>query len=911
MLLARAFVALRLIGWIATGLAGGAGSMHAGVETMPTDGRTVYRLGLAQVAGARLIVGSTYDNRLCAWDEAGRHRWDASLGGFGYDVVCADLDGDGTDEILVAGADGGITCISAAGRERWRHVLAAPVLQVTVARLDGKTPVVIAGGVSRELVVLAASGAVVRTVALDSATTTGSVRVLRAGDFDGDRRDEVALLTVRGRRAGEVVFVKGEEMKPLPMRVAVDDLDRANTLAVDLEGDGRSELLTGERAVGLTEGKARVLFELPPAPQPLSYDHSYRMRNVAVGNFTGGPGLEIVTVDGPEVILHDAAGKVIAAAHGPLGFTDVVLLPGSPHSSVILGSGTGGDDNLYRVRFDADWKAQLEKLPRRGRLERISTGIEQLAAKAAAWQGEPMRGAGGPFDVIVPGHMMGPRVTPKSVATWIEEVRFFEKQFPYSKLRFAACFWPGEKRPLLRPDGATWSHDRRLGHQLSREDLAGMAREFEAAGVHFWVQVGHGCSPHLSVEGVKAMLQAAPKTCLGFVSAEDEQAGEMVYYLRHFIQPILELCRQQGKKFILRNKNIWWLHWPADPEVRELIFNGRYRSVILPAVEDSNSRTSDAQLAARVGLWLNGDFDDWAVRACADWFNFARTWEWESVMTGHPQLRYYVSQAMLGARVFMLGSGELERRSHAMTRVGREGAAPFLHLLGRGALTPPTRAQMASVSPVVLHVPQASERFARRGANGHGHHKWNEDGSDTQRWALERLDCYWGMAPLPATDLSTYLWGRTRRSADHIPVTAPHGFVSVVSGSKPRLDGPWKTIWTTDGDTLVRDGKKHSLEAARELMQRDLAAGMAEMPLDVEGTVFHQVIAQSADHYVIALVDPGWVDPAERRVRLKARQPGRWTVRDRVTGQTFGTLSPSLEIVVPAGAFRLLDCRRE
>ncbi len=883
--------------------------MRAGVETMPTDGRTVYRLGSARIGAARLIVGSTYDNRLCAWDEAGKHRWDAALGGFVYDIATADLDGDGTDEIVVAGADGVIACFSATGATRWRHVLPAPVLQVTVARLDGRTRVVVAGGVSRELVVLDAKGAMLRTVALDSATTTGSVRVLRAGDFDGDRRDEVALLTVRGRRAGEVLFLAGPELKPLPARFAVDNLDNANSLTADVNGDGQIELLTGERVANLRAGKAHILFELPAAPQPLSYDHSYRMRNVAVGNFIGGPELEIVTVDGPEVILHDGAGKVIAAAHGPLGFTDVVTLPGTPHSSVVLGSGTGGDDNLYRVRFDSTWKQPLERLPRRGRLDRISTGIEQIAA--AAWKGEPMRGAPGPFDVMATAHMMGPRVTPKSAAAWIEEVRFFEKQFPYPNLRFSTCFWPGEKRPLLRPDGATWSHDRRLGHQLSRDDIAGMAREFEAAGVHFWVQVGHGCSPHLSVEGVKAVLQAAPKTCLGFVSAEDEQAGEMLYYLRHFIQPILELSRAHGKKVILRNKNIWWLHWPADPEVRELIFNGRYRSVILPAVEDSNSRTSDAQLAARVSLWLNGDFDDWAVRSCADWFNFARTWEWESVMTGHPQLRYYVSQAMLGARVFMFGNGELERRRLVLTRVGQEGAAPFLHLLGRGAITPPARDQLASVSPVVLHVPQASERFARRGSNGHGHHKWNEDESDTKPWALERLDCYWGMAPLPATDLSTYLWGRTRRSADHIPITAPHGFVSVLAGSKPRLDGPWKTVWRTDGDTLTKDGQAYSLEAARGLIQRDLAAGAAAMPLAVEGKVFHQVIAQAPGNFVVVLADPGWVDPADRRVTLTAGQPGRWSVHDRLSGRLLGNLDSALEIVVPAGAFRLLDCRRK
>ncbi len=518
----------------------------------------MYRLASARAATQQVIIGSTYDNRLCAWSESGTHLWDTPLGGFAFDLASADLDGDGTDEILAASADSAVSCFSIQGKARWRYMLPGPVLQVTVARLDGRTPLVLAGGSSRELVVLAANGTLVRSVALDSNTTTGAIRVLRAGDFDGDGQDEVALLTVRGRRAGEIVFLDGTQLQPRSTRVTVDNLDHANTLVADLDGDGRSELLTGERVATLLAGKAKVILELPPAPQPISYDHAYRMRNVAVGNFAGGSEMEIVTVDGPEVILHDRAGQVITAAHGPLGFTDVLLLlPGSPHGGVILGSGTGGDDNLYRIRFDSGWKKQLEQLPRRGRLDRISTQIEGLSALAAKWQGEPMRGAGGPYDVMATAHLMGPRVTAKSAAAWMEEVRFFAQQFPYPNLRFSTCFWPGEQRPLRRPDGETWRHDRRLGHQLSREDIAGMARDFEAAGCAFWVQVGHGCSPHLSVESVAAILKAAPKTCLGFVSAEDEQADELVYYLKNFLQPILELCRQHEKKFILRNKNIW------------------------------------------------------------------------------------------------------------------------------------------------------------------------------------------------------------------------------------------------------------------------------------------------------------------------------------------------------------------
>jgi hypothetical protein len=403
------------------------------------------------------------------------------------------------------------------------------------------------------------------------------------------------------------------------------------------------------------------------------------------------------------------------------------------------------------------------------------------------------------------------------------------------------------------------------------------------------------------------MLEAAPEMCLGFVSAEDEQAGEMAYYFEHQVQPLLELCLARGKRFIPRNKNVWWCHWPADPEIRRLIFNGRYRSVLLPCVEDSNSRTADAQLAARVGLWLDGQVDDWAARICADWFSFNRAWEWEAVKTGHPHLRYLTSQTFLGARVFMLLSGDRQRTSGEWTRVGAESTAPFIHLIGRGVITPPKREQMRGIAPVVVNLQRPTPRFARHGANGHAFQAWNADGTDREAWAFDRLDCYWGMAPLPPTDASSWLWGRTRRAADHLPVTGPHGFVCLLPGPPPRAGGPWTTVWTTDGDQFSQDGNPLSLDAARAAMTADLAAGQEKLPFRVEGHVFWQAVAQPENRYVLCLMDPGWVDPADRTAVLHTNLAGTWKASDRMTGKSLGPLGAGLELRVPAGSFRIID----
>jgi hypothetical protein len=573
---------------------------------------------------------------------------------------------------------------------------------------------------------------------------------------------------------------------------------------------------------------------------------------------------------------------------------------------VLLGSSPNGDDNLYRLTFTPGWEKAVAAIARRGSMAAIGENLAQVGQTAAAWRGEPMRGADGPFDVVVAHHMWS-GWDPRKVDGWIAEVREYEKRFPYARLRFAIAFWPGEKAPLLRPDGKPWGRDRRLAHDLTREQIVAAARRFEAEGCHFWVQVGHGCDPHLEVATVAAMLEVAPRMLLGFISAEDEQLEEVPYYFEHHLKPILELCLQHRKRFIPRNKDVWWAHWPAEPSMRELIFNGRYRSVLLPSVEDSNSRSAEVNLAARVGLWLDGQVDDWASRCSADWFCASRAWEWETVLTGHPHLRYYVSQAMLGARVYMLLNGEREPRTGRWTRVGVEGTSPFLHLLGRGALTPPRREQLRAISPVAIVMEHPSARFQKHGANGHHEEQWGSDGTDAHPWAFDRLDTYWAMAPLPPTDVSTYLWGRTRRDASHLPTTAPHGFVCLLPGAAPVATDRWTSRWTTDGDGLRQAGSTFSLADARAAITAELAAGARRFPFRIEGEVFNQIVEERPGRLVVALIDPGWLNPADREVRLTSQSPGDWLARDRLSGSELGHLRQPLALRVPAGTFRLVE----
>lgn len=618
-------------GLVAYGLM--AASTWAGVEIIPTHGRNLYRLAVAELDGnpaAREIVGSTYDNRVCAFADDGTQRWDAAIGGFVFDLAAGDLDGDGRDEIIAASADGSVYVFSPDGKLRWKQDLAAPVWQVAVAKLDGKTPVVLAGGISRQIVVFSADGTKRHHLPVN-----GAVRILRASDFDGDGADEVAALLVGGFARQDMFFFKGSTLTQLKETIArkspsgdpLLSLKNANGTVADLDGDGAAEIIWKRGAYAL-KGGLRPVFDLPSKIKERSYDYHYTMRLVASGDLTDRPGAETVVVEGPQVRLYDAKGRELGQAIAPFGFTDVIYVPGSPRGSVLLGSSPNGDDNLYRLTFSPGWEKSLERLERRGVMAAIGTSLKQLGDTAAAWRGDVMPGADGPFDVIVSSYWWNGGDS-KKLGPWIAEVRDYEKRFPYPRLRFAVDFWPSEKSALLRPDGKPWGRERRLTYDQTRVQIAAAAKHFETERCPFWINIGHSTTPYVEVATVAAMLKAAPTMLQGFVSTEAEQSDTLPYYFEHFLKPVLELCVQHRKRLIITSKNVAWAHAPADPRLRASILDPRYRSALLPSVEDSNSRSPDVNLAARVGLWLDGQVDDWAVRSAADWFSFNRDWEWE------------------------------------------------------------------------------------------------------------------------------------------------------------------------------------------------------------------------------------------------------------------------------------------
>jgi hypothetical protein len=211
------------------------------------------------------------------------------------------------------------------------------------------------------------------------------------------------------------------------------------------------------------------------------------------------------------------------------------------------------------------------------------------------------------------------------------------------------------------------------------------------------------------------------------------------------------------------------------------------------------------------------------------------------------------------------------------------------------------------VSPLLVNVMNPSERFLSTVANGHALQRFAP--ADLAPAPFSRLDCYWGMAPTRAYDVSAFIYNRTRQFDNTIPRT-PFGFVGLLAGSAPSGSGtPWTATWITDGDKLGKAGRPFALEAARDAMRADLQAGAQKFPFRVEGEVFWQLVSQGPGQFLLYLIDPGYLDPADRSVMIRAQTPGVWQATDRLTRQALGVVDQGLALPVPAGTLRLVEIR--
>ena len=867
---------------------------------------SAWRLALGDVNGdgqKELICGLYQGAVSCVDPASGKTLWEQPLGGFPFGVAAADVNGDGRAEVFVACADGKLYAFAPDGKPLWTFLPNNAAKYAVAVCRPGKQqpPVIVCGGMDRTVHLLSADGKPLASYDLGKA-----LNHLAAADVDGDGGEEVIAVSTRAalcgilsaadgglRQVRRFIFTGPNPKEPWRVFGAYSFDTR------DLDGDGRAELLVGNHygsgsKVRLVSPDGVELWTSPRWGGPGT--RGFERRDFFHMTLVRGAGRDVFAVTTGNVRQFSRDGKLLGEANAPIGFTDLML----DGQTLYLGSSPNGDNTIYRINLAGDWQKDVASLQRHGlartmgdNLAALRKQVDACTSKADPQQRYVIRTK--PFVKVDPTASL--------------PVEWFRQTFPYDVLVPTAQWGDLDVSPsedkLLDHTGAVRKPNP-TGH--APDQLVALARKLEGSRIPASLYIGHGCLPRIAVDTLGKMMEAAPKTLLRLITHEDENLKLLPGYCTQYLAPLAAVCRQQGRELVMQNKNVFWLSMPAKKDIFDGLFRDGRGTVITAGTDDANSRTPELNILARMGLRQAGLIGHISASTIMDAFSFSRMQEWEYPKHGHPFLRLLVAHTLLGADRYYIRTDCWHKNE--FTAMSEEGTGLFFHMLGKGLVFTPRPDQMAGLSRVGFAMHEPPEKWIEDGHNGHGLEKWEQD-PELDNAVLPHNGCIWGNTPTPPHALTAVLLHKKRQFGNHIPAT-PYGpivFVPAHADLKNVVGvDDW---WHTDGISVWREGgpKLTGVKAA-EALRESFEKAAERLPFRALGDdVFFHSVRLDDGTYRIYAIDPGWLDPANRNIRIQTQLPGRWQLTDALTGENLPSAGERTPLLVPAGALRILNAQ--
>jgi len=848
-----------------------------------TGGHSVYYLQPATVSksGKRAIVAATFDGTVLCYTPDGKPVWETKVNDyFPFDLAVADIDNDGLDEVFVATAGGTLDAYDADGNHRWSYSSKAPLYQVCPVRTGSGECVILTGGIEEEVFALSAKG-----VLLNSFKAGDVVRHIRKGNILGSDKEYAAVATTSSGLGGELslMLLDPETLNPLWSKTDLGSSAHNSgrrffsMIIFDLNQDGRQDVVLG----GSWGDHGRILGfdyrgeQISDSSDPMVPSRAYQMNLLARVNLRDSIGENIFGIFGKYLIIYNHDGKIQTLLKSNYDFTGGAF--DSQTSTYYLGSSPSGGDGIYALHLNRKgWQKAFEEIVPCGKLLQVQKNLARLKDQVASFK--------------PPGYQPAPAevnlLTAKPESTFSDHLKFSSHVLLSEEYGDRSGLWCRDI-------------DKRRKYDLTSDEILNLVRGKESNGEDFVIIAGHGKALYISPETMEEIISVAPRHFHGFILTEMEQVdSDMQEVVQKIIFPLAEKCLQGGKRIFLNNKNVFWNGSCFVDFWKEILLNPRFSDVFVPNLEETNCRTQELSLAGREGLWLTGSFNHWALRVVDDNACFDRMREWSSQQVISHFFRQLVLQASLGADYLSIDvvpwlSGQL---------------LPFYEMLQKGAIVIPKKDNLLSVSDLCLGMksPPSSEYLAH-GINGH-HYNFNE--VKAAPMVFDRLDCYWGAAPIPDHDFSSYGYGCDRRMLNFLPKN-PYGLVAIVPDDIDLEKFPrFKEKVTTDGQYFYDSaGLKHSPVDYKQNMLMKLKQSASRLPVLVEGDVAWSVVRIDPYHIRITMVDPGYTDPADRHAEIVLQHLTGLECTDILSGENLEINNQKVQLRIPAGVFRIIDIK--
>lgn len=921
------------------------GSATPGIKSFSTGGHTIYHARAATVAkgSARAVIAASQFGKLLCYTMDGKKLWERDTGGsFPFDMDVGDIDGDGLDEACVASADGSLHAVDHDGKPLWKVLEDKPPLYQVSILQSGRETAIFAGGVEKVLYKIGTHGKAVGKVPGE-----GIVRNIGAGAVIERGAKHLVVVRRRAFKPGTLEIYDPVSLKLLTESRKAVGKDSFEMLVRDTDADGIEEIILGFRTgAAAYDANGEEIARFEPRRGRKAPD-TYEM--MLLSGFGSDPAKGILGLSASWLIRYGPDGKNRSERSSCISPTSISYDEAT--GTVILGSAISGGDCIHLIDARAaNWMDAYAGMEPKGRIGEVIENIRSVRGKIRNFNPPAYQPKSEAKYLIVSeaGRPFNPSKTaeldPKDSEFPLAALH--GALFPYDNVAFSANRWFTDNRDRSAlPHGWARKRDQRMTYSLTKEEIIGYASKMESLGVRFMMTAGHGNDPlFMGLGTIEAILQAAPRTCDGFIFPEMERTDEgMKWVIDNHIRPICDLCLKYGKKkLVLRSKHAFWSCNAHLPLWREVIMSRKYKEVIVPAMEETNERAPDLSISGRLGLYLTGYCAQWAARAVRDNLSFNRYFEWGTGMVGSHFLRALVYRASLGADMFLIQLGSLRtgtagessaehgRYVHERIDLKPPGRAsdlssgganqghlsehgvfchePFVHMLGKGVIyTPKDRSDILSISPVAVGIMDPGPDYIRHGCNGH---HIEEYVAGEAPLVFDRLDNYWAQAPTAAHDIGSYGAGRTKQAHNFLPLF-PYGLITFLPAREdiskiPRLGAKFDT----DGKSWFIGGVKRGPAEAKPDILRALGDRASALPVRVHGEAAWTAVRIDDRHIRLTLLDPGYLSPAERRVSVTFSINAR-RVTDILDRKELEIRDGAMAITIPAGIFRIIDIEHE
>lgn len=901
---------------ILSGLYRSTATASSSVSAFSTNGYSVYHLKPGTVNNERVIFSAAYDGTVLCHKPSGELLWKTSTGeGFLFDLAVGDINNDGHDEALAASSDGTLYAIGHNGTSLWKFQREAPLWQVAITKNEGKITI-LTGGVECVLFALNQNGKEVASTKL-----SGAIRLISCGKLRGDGKQYAGVVTTNHGLRGECSLY----LYQLPgllglwskeMKGSAGTRGRYFSVQVfDFNNDGKDEMVfgmenyypnllvvyngDGERK-DVIGGKSYAAFNWQAIHPGYEWQKGegipqlpYEMNLLAFASDSKTKKEKIYCLYGKHLIVRDREGKIESDLVGRSVPANIAF--DKETGNLYLGSDVSGGDEIIVIRTRKEgWEKEFENQVSVGKMAQLEKNLDLLLHQAENFEPPSYQAKNGKSIITL-------QQNPEEIKTrYTDKYDFGDVDF-VTTYKYIERYDHGMTNPLWVK---IW-HQHHSEKISTREQILNDAKRREEKGENFLILGGHahvyGIDFYVSAETLTELLKVAPTTFKGTAFLELESTDEtMAKAVQEQLLPLAkEFYKQGNRKILLRNKNIFW-NGPVHLDFwKEAFTQTEYREVFVPSMEETNSRTQGLSLAGRTGLLLTGKVNHMSGRAVTDNVNWNRSWEYGQ--TGHLS---HMLRALALSKVYGADWLHINIYSDNKTEL-----LPLFLLVNKGALPCPKPEDILSVSDVTVGVTTTDAEFMHHGTNGHQMTEY-QLGDDT--YVFDMLDCYWGGAPTPVHDFTRMAYGSKRRLTNFIP-RFPYGMVTTVSAETdisefPRLN----TLLKTDGKHWINDqGEKQSAGSQILAIQDTLEKAAEKLPVRVFGDVSWSVLRIDAHHVRVILIDPGYLDPADRKAEIKLQHLEGVKCIDILTKEELAIANNFISVKVPLGILRIVDIEHQ